>query len=141
MVHQVGESQQAIAQVDIDRRIFLILQLKIVAGEIPERPDTGFHQCFRHLFGGIPGNTHHRHVRAALTAKFRQGGNILHCQAIRKHLTDLLRGFIEGPDQLKAAVPEQVVLPDEALAAGAAADENGRDLFFDAQDSADLFIQ
>ena len=80
-------------------------------------------------------------MRAALTAKFRQGGNILHCQAIGKHLTDLLRGFIEGPDQLKAAVPEQVVLPDEALAAGAAADENGRDLFFDAQDSADLFIQ
>ena len=116
VVHQVGEGQQAIAQVDIDRRIFLILQLKIVAGEIPERPDTGFHQCFRHLFGGIPGNTHHRHVRAALTAKFRQGGNILHCQAIGKHLTDLLQGFIEGPDQLKAAVPEQVVLPDKALA-------------------------
>ena len=80
-------------------------------------------------------------MRRVLPAECRQLRNILYRQAVGQRQAYFFRRFIKGADQLEAAVTEQVIFPDEALAAGTAADENGGDLLLHAQDGADLLMQ
>ena len=126
---------------DVDRGQILVFQPEIIAGKVPERPDAGIHQRFGQLLGGVPRDAHHRHMGVMLGAEFRQGGHVPDGQPVRQRHPDLLRGLIKGAHQLEAAVTEQVVLSDQALAAGAAAHQYGRDLFIHAQNVADLLIQ
>ena len=99
---QMAQRHQAVRQVHVFDRNAQSLQMKVLAGEIPQTADTALYQTACNTRSISSRNGEHRPIRLVALTKLRKRIRAAHLMTA-KALTDELRICVERTQQLKAA--------------------------------------
>ena len=115
------------------------LQMKVLAGEIPQAADTALYQTACNTRCVSARNGEHRHIRLVALDELRKRIRAAHLMAA-KALTDELRICVKRTQQLKAACREIEVV-EQGAAEVADAQKDRRASCAQTQDRAELLLQ
>ena len=98
----MAQCHQAVRQVHVFDWNAQSLQMKVLAGEIPQTADTALYQTARNTRSISSWNGEHRHIRLVALNELHKRIRAAHLMAA-KALTDELRICVKRTQQLKAA--------------------------------------
>lgn len=136
----IAKAHQAVAQVGIFHRYIGVRDGKIIMTEVPEAPDSQFHQPAGQLLCALAGQTENGHLRLVGCTEILQLVDVMNGDAVQILAHQILLHVKHGQQMIPVGIGGQKTGDRPAKTAGA--DQNGGQLFAVAkQQAADLVQQ